>query len=165
MYLRYVLFIPLFLGFNLFVWLTCWLWAAIVAVLKIERLPGILAWVHTSDDNIYGTRKTGVPMPSSSLERFKTAIWWLCRNPGFGFAEKVLGFSDDTVSHTVVTGDQNHQPEWAIIQQTANAGGRRYFFYRRRDWHGWRFNLGWTIGTNDTGWHRYRFDLGPVHSK
>lgn len=69
MYARYLPMAPLSLALNLFVMVTAPIWAAWAAVAKIDRLPGVFAYVHTHDDDIYGF----VDKPSTAWGRFKTA--------------------------------------------------------------------------------------------
>jgi len=147
MYLRYALLAPLSLAFNLFVMVTAPVWAAWAALGNIERLPWVFAWVHTHDDDIYGS----VLKPLSALERFKTACWWLWRNPGYGFDAMVLGF--DTAGMVIVSDsgpttafDKPRTASRFVVMRAAN--GRRYFSYRRDQmlW-GRRFIKIWV------GWH------------
>lgn len=75
---------------------TCWLSAGIAAAFKLDRLPGVMCCVHTDDDTIYGTAyssQTGSRCQSLATA-WNGAMWWLCRNPGYGFAGYVLGFVD-----------------------------------------------------------------------
>ncbi len=98
--LLYVLLAPVSLAFNLLVMLTSPMWELAAAALRLEVLPGPLAWVHTHDNNIYGAL-----MPSTFKERFLTALWWLARNPGYGFDAYVLGFAGaDVVDQTTERG-------------------------------------------------------------
>lgn len=136
MYLRYALYAPLSLIFNIFVILTSPLWAGIVAVTRAERLPFPLTYLYTDDDNIYGTGMTGEPMPGTAWNRFKRALWWLCRNPGFGFARDLLGRPEsienqiewlaDTPGNLWDSGTPSIQH---FIVTTPD--GRRWFNYRR----------------------------------
>lgn len=150
MYLRYALFAPLGLAFNLFVVLTCWLWAFIAALLKLDYLPGPLGWVQTHDDTIYGARVTGQPTPAAFMARWTTAMWWLCRNPGYGFNARVLGYSgpvtEDVITPRFGKYDSGSPAGFTALYTTAT--GARYFNYRRdiplgggrfiKLWLGWR---------------------------
>ena len=134
--LRYALFAPIGFAFNLLVILTCWLWAFIAAILKLDRLPGPLGWVHTHDDTIYGDawlKSFGYPHPATFSARFKTAVWWLCRNPGYGFSAYVLGYAGPVTTEvkTPLFGvfDTGAAAGFTVIYVTAK--GRRYFSYRR----------------------------------
>lgn len=92
MYLRWALLAPISLAFNLFVVLTSPIWALWAAVFKLRQLPWIFALVHTHDDDIYGSNTTHEPVPFTIIARFKRAVWWLVRNPGYGFDTHILGF-------------------------------------------------------------------------
>lgn len=89
--LRYLIYAPLSLFMNLFVMATAWLWAIIPAVTKWEALPGWLRYLHTHDDDVYGSAMTGEAVPRSVFARWKRATWWMMRNPAYGFDTYVLG--------------------------------------------------------------------------
>lgn len=141
MYLRYALYAPLSLFFNIFVILTSPLWAGIVAVTGAAHLPGILSYLYTDDDDIYGSGMTKDPIPPTPWGRFKRAMWWLCRNPGFGFAKHLLGrppFPGQTTDIVWIdrqapnikggwdSGEPNLEHFVALTPD-----GRRWFNYRR----------------------------------
>lgn len=167
MYLRYALFAPLQLAFNLFVIVTCWLWAGIAAVLKLERLPMPLGLVQTHDDDIYGSRTTKEPIPVTVLARWKRAMWWLCRNPGYGFAAYVLGFGPATAQWVVTPefGDKKDMTHpWGRTLGLSD-GRHHYFSYQRQlPWLSGRYVkiwLGWTQTDNGTGRHMIKIMFNP----
>lgn len=59
---------------------------------KLSTLPGPLAWFYTHDTDIYGSATTYEPIPDTVWGRYKRAIWWMYRNPGYGFDAFVLGY-------------------------------------------------------------------------
>jgi hypothetical protein len=170
MYALYAASAPLGLALNLFAILTCWFWAFLAAAFKLERLPGPLSWVHTHDDNIYGSRMTGEPMPATFLKRWTTAMWWLCRNPGYGFNAYVLGFGGD-VSISWVTPEFGASKGGGAWGRTAimTSQGRRYFSFERH----WplflgryaKIWLGWTTNDNGTGRHMLKVMVNPFLSE
>lgn len=137
MYLRYALYAPLSLLFNLFVILSSPFWAGVVAVTGAAGLPSPFDYLYTDDDDIYGSGMTGDPTPATAWGRFKRAMWWLCRNPGFGFAKNLLGrpagcmtimpiqWIDRTVPAVWDSGEYCVEHFIAITDD-----GRRWFNYR-----------------------------------
>lgn len=163
MYARYALFAAASLLANLFVWLTCPIWAAIAAIGDLRRLPGPLALLHTHDDDIYGSGLTREPVPEKLLARWKRAMWWMCRNPGYGFDAYVLGMPAGTpllLDETQGQFDSGH----AAIRKTLWAGG--YFGYRRdlplwsgryvKMWFGWHYEP-----KGDGSRHMLKISLNP----
>ncbi|QJD54333.1 hypothetical protein [Aminobacter phage Erebus] len=133
MYFRWLLLAPISLLVNILVMLTSPVWALWAAALKLEKLPGWFALLHTHDDNIYGANLTKIRMPARFIDRFKTAVWWLCRNPSYGFDAKVLGFKHVALvilsdSNPKATFDRRASVSRKIIMRAAN--GRKYFTYR-----------------------------------
>lgn len=143
-YILWALLAPISLAFNLFVILTSPIWALWAAAFKLEKLPGWFALVHTHDDDIYGW----VPMPARFIDRFKTAIWWLVRNPGYGFDAMVLGFPKADIvsdSNPAAKFDSGQTVSRLVVLQL---GSRRRFSYRRDQFFGkTRFAKIWI------GWH------------
>lgn len=161
MYLRYALYAPLSLLMNLLVILTSPLWAAMVAVTGAARLPGSLTYLYTDDDDIYGSGMTKDPVPQDASPsavwwRFKRALWWLCRNPGFGFARDVLG--RPIKSPTLVKEIRHTDGEWDSGQFmldhfiATTPDGRRWFNYRRDiPWAGGKKYIKLWFGWQDDG--------------
>ncbi|CAN7372198.1 DUF7338 family protein [Aminobacter ciceronei] len=166
MYSRYLLMAPLSLAFNLFVMATVPVWAAWAALASLDRLPGVFAYVHTHDDDIYGP----VLKPLSALERFKVACWWLWRNPGYGFDAYVLGFDAAGVQIVsdsgVVDFDRGKTVSRLVVMQAAN--GHRYFSYRRDQMlPGNRFAkiwIGWHWSALDGHRHMIKIMFNPFRS-
>lgn len=134
MYLRWALLAPISLAFNLFVILTSPIWALWAAVFKLRQLPWIFALVHTHDDDVYGSNTTHEPVPFMTFARFKRAVWWLVRNPGYGFDAHILGFDHSGMVITCDSGptaafDQARTSSRFIVMRAKS--GRRYFCYRR----------------------------------
>lgn len=92
MYLKYVLFALASFVFNIFVYLVAPVAVIPAAVLKLTFLPGPLSWLYTHDTDIYGSATTHEPIPVTVWGRYKRALWWLYRNPGYGFDAYVLGY-------------------------------------------------------------------------
>ena len=166
-YLLYALLALVSLAFNLFVMATCWLWAGIAAVFKLTTLPGFLSWVHTHDDDIYGSRTTGDPIPATITTRFKRACWWLFRNPGYGLDAYVLGFAGSEIVAQDTTSNGapwNSGGAWRIDWMTL-ANGRKRFSYRRdlplwgdryvKIWLGWHY-------FDQAGRRMMKFDINPL---
>lgn len=161
MYFRYALCAPLSLAFNLLVIMTSPLWAGIAAAFRLETLPGPLSWVHTHDNNIYGGA-----VPASFAGRFKVAIWWLVRNPGYGFDAYVLGFAGSAV---VSQATHPNVVEWGQggakrTDTMTLADGSARFSYRRdialwgdryaKVWLGWHYH-------DQAGRRMLKFDINP----
>lgn len=167
MYARYLLMAPLSLAFNLLVMVTAPVWALWAAAFKLERLPGWFALVHTHDDDIYGW----VPMPARFIDRFKTACWWLWRNPSYGFGAYVLGFNTTGMvivsdSGPTTSFDKARTTSRFVVMRAAN--GRRYFSYRRDQmlWDN-RFAkiwLGWHWSTLDGKRHMIKVMFNPFRT-
>lgn len=151
-------------AFNIFVWITSPLWALIAATFKLNSLPGILKWVHTHDNPIWGQN---VPMPSKFVDRFKVAIRWICRNPGYGFDAYVLGFKDTAVLDQVVIKqigpefDKGNLALFYVVMSTTS--GKRFSFRMDiplwngryiKTWFGWHY-------INQAGYRMLKFDINP----
>lgn len=158
-YLLYATLVPVSLAFNLLVIVTCWLWAAIAVAFNLTVLPWPLSWVHTHDNDIYGSGGDRGPIPDKAFDRFKRACWWLCRNPGYGFDGYVLGFDGSRiVDQTLETGDT-----WRMDQMTLTNGAKR-FSYRNdfplfdgryiKIWFGWHYR-------DQAGRRMLKFDFNP----
>lgn len=165
MYLRYALLAPISLAFNLFVMLTAPIWAAWAALGNLYALPGVFAYLHTHDASIYGP----TPKPADILVRFKTAVWWLWRNPGYGFDAYVLGFAHEGVTIVYDSGptapfDKARTASRFVVMKAAN--GRRYFSYRRDQMlPGNRFAkiwLGWHWSSVDGNRHMLKVMFNPL---
>lgn len=133
MYLRYAIMAPISLAVNLAVILTSPIWAAWAAIANIDRLPGVFALLHTHDDSIYGEALAG-PKPAKVVDRFKRAVWWIARNPSYGFDSYVLGIPYAGLTFIYDTGpttpfDKPRTASRFYIMKTAK--GRKYFGYRR----------------------------------
>ena len=134
MYVHYALYATIALVAFVFTYITCPLWAFIAALLKLDRLPGPLGWVHTHDDNVYGAKyrrshdmDAANPIPQTFGKRFTTACWWIWRNPNYGFNSEVLGLpvKGTTLVSDVKTGTDNDYVRWTIFHR----GGHEYFGY------------------------------------
>ncbi len=153
MYIRYLFVAPISFIFNLFVMVTSPIWAAWAAIGNLDRLPGPFALLHTHDDDIYGSNTTHEPRPATRAARFKRAVWWLCRNPGYGFDAYILGFPAEGVKFVTDISKPNQRFDDRetnsrfYIMETPK--GKRYWGYRRdqmlfgnryiKIWFGWHF--------------------------
>jgi len=167
MYLRWFIFAPISFLFNIFVMLTSPIWALWAAVFNLDSLPGPFAWVHTHDETIYGNHVYG-EKPKKVIDRFKRAVKWLCRNPGYTFDAKVLGFSGEDLkflkTETKGTFDIGGN---AYRYDVMEAGGKKYFSYRRdikigkhryiKLWFGWQY-------VTQAGWHIIKFEFNPFRT-
>ena len=157
----YLLLAPISLLFNLFVILTSPVWALIAATFRLETLPGPLGWVHTHDNNIYGGGA-----PTRFKDRFMTALWWLVRNPGYGFDAYVLGFAGHEITDQTKTQSGAFSTGQAAIRRDTMqlTGGRERFSYRRdvplgrgryiKLWFGWHYQ-------DQAGRRMLKFDINP----
>lgn len=168
--LRYLIFAPTSFAFNLFVMVTCPLWAAWAAIFNLDRLPKPFHLVHTHDDTIYGTNYLrdvlGEPRPPTVMRRWRQAMWWLCRNPGYGFDAYVLGFPSDGA---VISQSEGTLTD-GLHNKMTSAKGRRYFSYRRdwlyrvggkrycKVWFGWHY-------MPQAGAHMLKFDINPFKGR
>ena len=165
MYLRWTLCAPLSLAFNLFCMATAPVWALWAAALKLDKLPGWFAVVHTHDNWIYGFGHPKPDVPAKFRDRFRLACWWIARNPGYGFDAWVLGFKGPPIFEkggVEVKFDTGRSASRFDIMRAPN--GRRYWSYRADIalWRG-RFIkvwLGWQTRTQ-AGWHILKFDFNP----
>ena len=153
--IRYALYLPAMLLFDLLVILTCWFWAAWAAYTPRKTLPEPFDLVHTHDDDIYGSKTTGDPVPGTWRERMKRAMWWLCRNPGYGLDAKVLGFRPEDVAEKATVG-----PMTRFVLKD----GSKRFGYKRdtKTVAGWYLKM-W-FGWHDkpkAGYHKLKFAFTP----
>lgn len=155
-------FAPISLAFNFLVILTSPLWALLAASLKLTVLPWPLSWVHTHDNPIYGLGGT----PATFTGRFKAALWWLVRNPGYGFDAYVLGYDHaDLINITTRQSGRFGGSElaWALSDITFSKGRRRFLLRadvpllaRRYA----KFWIGWHV-TSQAGRHMFKVDFNP----
>ena len=137
MYIRYFFFTIALILFKILCWLppVAIFNALVASTFKLDKLPGIWSWFHTHDDNIYGANfrraheNDPEVIPAKFVKRFKSAIWWLYRNPGYGFSAYVLGYPASAPS-TVVYG---------LYKFTA-ADGTKLWSYRTESgkFYGWK---------------------------
>lgn len=158
--IRYVLFAPLSLLANLLVILTSPLWAAWAATGKLSRLPGPFAYLHTHDDDIYGSKTTGEGMPKSWAGRWKRAAWWLCRNPAYGLDAYVFGVPEGEVEDVSVKGEveDGERTRLTLRDGSTRFGWRRDLFYGKarycKMWFGW-------ASKPKAGAYMLKFDINP----
>ena len=157
-----ILLAPISLAFNLFVIATAPLWAFIAALFKLTVLPWPFSLVHTHDNTIYGEG----PVPDTFTKRFTTAVWWLVRNPGYGFDAYVLGYPTRDLVNIETRGSGlfgGTELAWAFSVIDFTNGRRRFLF--RADipliaGRYMKFWLGWHVA-NQAGRHMYKFDVNP----
>lgn len=154
MYLRYAFYAAIALIAFIFTYITCPLWALIAAITKAPSLPGVLALLHTHDDNVYGAHyrmsqyhETDA-VPETFIKRFKSACWWIWRNPNYGFNSEVLGLPVDGTKITldVQEGVEGDYTRWTLF----NRDGTKYFGYAAnipytktkyiKMWFGWQWH-------------------------
>lgn len=131
MYLRYAGYALVALLAFVFTWVTCPIWALVAAILKRPSLPGPLAWVHTHDDNVFGAnyRRSNYgdidAVPASFGKRFKTACWWIWRNPNYGFNAEVLGLPVEgtKILQDIKELDGRSEKHWTLFDYD----GTKYF--------------------------------------
>lgn len=167
MYLRYLLFAPVSLFFNIFCMITSPVWALWAALFKLTKLPGPFAWVHTHDDWVYGFYAEKPYPPKKFIDRFKAACKWICRNPGYTFDAQVLGFPGEgkmtiKVENPDAKFDTGESVKRFEVMKAAN--GKTYFSYRRdfklgkgrfmKTWFGWQHRT-------QAGYHILKFDINP----
>lgn len=167
MYFKYLLLAPIGLLFNIFVITTSWFWAFPAALFKLKSLPSIFSWVHTHDDDIYGSRTTNEPIPNTFWKRYKRAVWWLCRNPGYTFDAKILGFKHEGMKVLIWS---NPKPDWisgetSSLYVVMEKDGKKYFSYRRNQkLFGKRYIkmwFGWNYYSNDNIYHFLKIMFNP----
>lgn len=156
-YVEYIFKALLSLLFKVIVWITSPIWAFIAAAFNLDKLPGFLSWVHTHDDDIYGSKTTKDPRPERFLKRFKVAVWWLLRNPGYGFAAYVLGFKHEDIQlYPTIEG---RYTKYDLITK----GDKKYFSYRVHIPYGNRHVKAW-FGWHpkkQAGYHMLKIDFNP----
>ena len=156
-----LLYAPLSLAFNLFVIATAPLWALMAATFRVAALPWPLSLVHTHDNPVYGG-----PTPATFASRFRAAVWWLVRNPGYGLDAYLLGYAHEEVSAigTRQSGSFGGQKlAWAF--STLELTGNRKRFLLRADipllaGRYAKFWIGWHI-INQAGRHMFKIDFNP----
>lgn len=159
MYLRYILYAIVALIAFAFTYITCPIWAFIAALLKLDRLPGPLAWVHTHDDNIYGAKmrlhdfNEADTIPATFKKRFTNACWWIWRNPNYGFNANVLGLAvkGTAITQDILEGSENNYTRWTRFNHTSKNGGSTKYFgfvmikpylgkFHIKMWFGWQWH-------------------------
>lgn len=154
---------------NVLVMLTSPIWALWAAAFKLEKLPGRFSLVHTHDNNIYGMKNE---KPKNFFERFKTAMWWICRNPGYGFDAFVFGFPAKgvVVTHVKSKGDISKN-SGSYRYKMVTPKGKKYFSYRKdiawskskylKMWFGWHF----MAQGEEPKTHMLKFDINPFKTR
>lgn len=162
-YLRYSLLALISFMFNIFVYITSPIWALIAATFKLDSLPWIFKWVHTHDNPIWGSD----PMPDNFKDRFKRAVWWLCRNPGYGFDAYILGYRSDEIIHQEVIREYGtfSSGENALKFDKMMTTRGEIFSYRRdiklwggryiKTWFGWHW-------FDQSGYRMLKIDFNPI---
>lgn len=162
--LRWFLFFPIYVFSVLFVWMTACFWARLSVRFNWTTLPGILSYLHTTDDDLDGGQhQLGWPVVTGKdLVKQRTA--WLRRNPAGGIASYVLGIpvSETKVTYTANSGlfDTGTALRKAILLYK----DREYFEYRRDfQWCPWFYAKMWFGWTTDirAGYHRFQFQFNP----
>lgn len=111
--IRYIISFPVSVAASIFVWLTCWFWAALSFTTKDGNLPKWCYWLQTHDnplDSLWiggegqGHRERDYDsykwLYKHSNEEISNSFWlkyfarmfWLIRNPAYGVAN-ALGMS------------------------------------------------------------------------
>lgn len=153
--------------FNVFCMATCWFWAFWAAAFNLTKLPGIMAWVHTHDDDVYGSNTTGESVPKSFFKRWTTASWWIMRNPGYTFDSHVLGIREDRVDRVETTGDQiSGRKDTIFLKKSSRTywGYSRDLYYKKNGsmyfkmWFGWHRNA-------KAGYHMLKISINPFKKK
>lgn len=170
MYLRWFLSAIISFVFNFVVYITSPIWALIAAVLKLTKLPGFLAWIHTHDDDIYGSKTTHEAIPATTVARFKRALWWIIRNPGYGFDAYVLGFRAEDVASIVKTPDVAFDTGLTVSQRwdiTLKNGSKRFCYRRDQMLFGNRWCkifIGWHWDPKDGLNHMLKIMVNPLRT-
>lgn len=160
-FLLALLFVPISLAANIFTILTSPLWAFVAALFRLEVLPWPLVMVQTHDNNIYGG-----PMPATFTGRWKTAVWWLCRNPSYYFDAYVLGYpNNELVDIQTRQSGTFGGTELAWAYSTIRFKNKTRFLFRADipliAGRYAKFWLGWHI-LNQAGRHMFKFDFNPM---
>lgn len=134
-YAKWFIFATLSFLLNVFLWLTCWLWAIIPAVFKLTDLPGPLWYFQTHDDWVYGFGAPKPHAPASMWDRWKIATWWIARNPGYGFDSMIVGYP------ALPTAPKNTNDMRDGLTRFMSADGRKLWCYKSpKLWLGWKPN-------------------------
>lgn len=151
MYLRWFVSFLVSFAINLMMWGGADLFALIPATWKLERMPGWLWYLQTHDDNVYGSRFTNEPMPSTWWKRWRTAARWLRRNPGYAFDAFILGLPLSPVTwisdYRYLVGDKGFG-----YKRDIPLAGRAYF----KVWIGWH-----NEPRGDSKRHMLKIAFGP----
>ena len=98
---------------DLSVFALAWILAPILPAFALgdrHRLPRWLRWFDTPDNSLdgdYGYIMQHAPFKGYSqhgIKRYINRVWWLVRNPGYGFSYHVLGHRVNSMPR-VVSGD------------------------------------------------------------
>lgn len=103
--------------------LLTWVLAPALAIVATwtGKLAGPLRYFTTHDDDVWGSRTTREPEPSGFTDRYLRALWWLYRNPAYGFEAEVCG-----LPAWETTAFKTGEYTWELF-----SGGRRYWTYKR----------------------------------
>lgn len=143
---------------NLFVVVLAYLLAPILPAFAIGRatLPRFLSWFQTPDNPLDGDanfKANVAPFPGeqSGWRQYVNRIFWLWRNPSYGFDLAVLGFTASKLAAVVKVGPLPlagaPQTGWYFATATNPDGSRAWQFYAVKVWGrcASRVNFGWKL--------------------
>ncbi|MDA4845966.1 DUF7338 family protein [Hoeflea poritis] len=151
--LTYLRLAPLGLFFTLFFTLpTAPLWAALSVLMGWKVLPGFLALIHTSNDDLDGGQHQLHWPEASGLALMWQRTRWIWRNPSSGFFGEILGIpKEGTTLDYREAGPLSGRTATRFYNYTVwrTADGRLYFGWRCnwplfgkwyiKMWFGWRY--------------------------
>lgn len=125
--------------------------AAWSVLANIDVLPWPFSLFHTHDNTLDGGQKQGYEIGVTGWKLWWQRTRWICRNPIYGFNAYIFGFDHDGYRVLRESGavPDFSKPSAYYSNVMEDAGGRRYFTYRRniplfggrfiKVWVGWNY--------------------------
>lgn len=169
MYIRWFMLAVISLALNITTILASPILGIVAAMFR--RLPGFLRYLSTTDDDVFGSKTTGEPVPAKFVGRWKRATWWIARNPNYTFDAKVLGFPHEGMRFiegaSILSMDFHPKNGRKAAFALMEVNGKRYFSYRLVIPYGSKYIkmwIGWSYVDNGTGNHMIKFMFHPMLS-
>lgn len=168
-YILALIFAPISLAFNLLTVILSPVIAVVPAAFNLRRPPFPWWLFYTHDDDIYGSKTTKEDVPEGLFNRWKRSIWWLCRNPGYGFDAYILGYGESdilSVKETYRIGEAFDDGNFNFVYYTIKLTKNRTRFSMRCDiplffdkrfiktWIGWHYRT-------QAGRNMFKVDFNP----
>ena len=176
MYIKWAILVPL----NLLAMLSAFLLAPIWALFadKEGKYPRLLYWASTPDNTADGdggfkenhAKYKGDPALLTWGQRYINRIWWMMRNPAYGFDymiafKAVEGCKVERIAGTHDIDGRKDQSGYYLAVATNPDGSKAWQFYMTHHWnatHCWKCNLGYKVWATPIESRPCQFTFSPL---